>query len=193
MNSTSTQLLAAARTTLGSGGFSEITQHCLPGFDESSSCLFEDKYSVVAIVFYESWADLKNNWEQAQIAFVELISEHISKDELKSWEGYLLLWTTDYIPLSDAEARQQIQYNTGRVRKLICSGEQLKEIVGVNTALLPLLPITDFLGQGSDENVLAMIPDLLQSSEISKNKIQTVVSAFEQHESLVEALHNFKE
>ena len=95
--------------------------------------------------------------------------------------------------MSDAEARQQIQYNTGRVRKLICSGEQLKEIVGVNTALLPLLPITDFLGQGSDENVLAMIPDLLQSSEISKNKIQTVVSAFEQHESLVEALHNFKE
>lgn len=192
-DSSSTELLAAARDILGDNEFSEITQHSLARFDESSYGLFEDAYSIVAIVFYETWNDLKDNWQLAQTAFVELISDHISKDEQKSWEGYLLLWTTDLIPLSDTESRQQIQYNTGRVRKLISSGEHLKEVADVSNALLPLLPITDSFGKTTDESVLARIPDLLKSDDLSKEKIQTVIDAFENQESLVESLHDFEE
>lgn len=188
-----TELLAAARDILERNGFSEITKHELAGFDASSNCMFEDLYSLVAIVFYNTWDDLKRDWELAQTAFVELISDHISRNEQKSWEGYLLLWTTDLVPLSEVETRQQIQYNTGRVRKLISSGEHLKEIADVNQALLPLLPITDSFNQSADKDVLKRLPELLESTELPKEKIQAVVDAFEDNESLIEAMHNFEE
>jgi len=192
-SNSSTELQAAARDILERNGFSEITQHQLAGFDNSSNCMFEDAYSIVSIVFYSTWDDLKRNWQLAQTAFVELISEHISRDEQKSWEGYLMLWTTDFVPFSEIEYRQQIQYNTGRVRKLISSGEHLKEIGDVYHALLPLLPITESFDQAADDSVLKRIPELLQTSTLPKGKIQAVVNAFEKQESLMEAMHDSDE
>jgi len=188
-----TELLAAAREILASNGFTEVTQHQLPGFDSSFSCIFEDAYSLATIVFYNTWNDLLRNWQVAQTAFVELISEHISRDEQKSWEGYLLLWTTDFVPTSDVEKAQQIEYNTGRVRKLISTGEHLTQIGDVAQVLLPLLPITESFTKTTDEGVLARIPSLLQSNELPEHKIRAVIDAFEGNQSIFEAIHDIEE
>ena len=189
----STELLAAAREVLTSSGFKEVTQYSLPGFDSSYSCLFEDAYSLATIVFYNTWEDLLRNWQHAQTAFVELISEHISSDDEKRWEGYLLLWTTDLVPTSEVEKAQQIEYNTGRVRKLLSTGQHLSQIGDVSQVLLPLLPITESFAQSADEGVLGRIPELLQSEHLTKQKILAVIDAFEKNESVLEAVHNFEE
>lgn len=188
-----TELLAAARDVLTRNGFTEVTAYRLSGFDSSFTCIFEDPYSLVAIVFYETWGDLKRSWVDAQTAFVELISSHISREEQKSWEGYLLLWTTDFVTPSEVEHRQEIQYNTGRVRKLVSTGEHLKEIVDVRHALLPLLPISESFQSTDGEGVLDRIPELLASNDLPKEKIRAVVKAFEVQESLMEAIHSFDE
>ena len=186
-----TELLAAAREILGKHDFTEVKGHDLKGVDKTSCCLFEDAYAVVAVVFYATWNDLKRDWQKAQTSFVELISEHVSKEEQKSWDGYLLLWTSDFVPPNDTEDRQAIQYDTGRVRKLVSAGTELAGVADVSAALLPLLPMDHFQNATSDEGVLARISKLLESPELPSKKIQAVVDAFEDGESLMEAFHDF--
>ena len=140
---TTTDMLSAARETLLENGFTEATSHHLDGIDRSHQALYEDSYSLVAIVVFETWSDLLREWPEAQSSFVELISENISRDESKTWDCYLLLWTPDLFPRDKSEERQAIRYNTGRVRKLIASGAEMRELGDVSTALLPLLPITE--------------------------------------------------
>ena len=186
-----TELLAAAREILGKHHFTEVESHQLKGFDQTTCCLFEDAYAIVAIVFYATWGDLRRDWQKAQTAFVELISEHITSEEQKSWDGYLLLWTTDFVPPNNTDARQAIQYDTGRVRKLVSAGAELAGVADVSVALLPLLPMDHFQNATSDEGVLARISKLLESPELPSKKIQAVVDAFEDGESLMEAFHDF--
>jgi hypothetical protein len=186
---TSTDMLSAAREILLRNGFREATLHYLKDVDRSNQALYEDPYSLVAIVVFATWSDLLRDWPEAQASFVELISENISRDESKTWDCYLLLWTTDLFPRDKSEERQAIRYNTGRVRKLIASGAEIRDLGDVSTALLPLLPITESTSASMEESVLDRIPTLLESEAISQLTIRNVIDAFHKRESLVEALH----
>ena len=188
---TATDMLSAARETLVRNGFAEVTLYSLAKIDSSNQGIFEDPYSLVSIVVFETWSDLFREWSEAQASFVELISEHISKDEKKRWDCYLVLWTPDFIPPAELEERQLIRYDTGRVRKLIASGEEIRELADVATALLPLLPIAENVSASTQESVLDRIPALLESKELPQTIIRAVVEAFEKQESLVEAIHNY--
>lgn len=184
-------LLVAATDILVRNGFSRATPHILPEIDFSRQAIFEDPYSIVAIIVFDTWHELVSKWANAQTSFVDLVSRNISKDEMKSWDCYLLLWTADYTPFSSSGEREVIRYDTSRVRKLVASGEELKEIADVEAALLPLLPIVDTINASTQMGVLDRIPSLLESRELSASKIQRVIDAFEKQESLAEAIHNF--
>jgi hypothetical protein len=158
---TMTDMLSAAKEALARNGFTEVTLYHLADIDRSNQGLFEDPYSLVAIVVFETWPNLFDQWSGVQASFVELISEHISRDEKKSWDCYLLLWTPDFVPPAEWEERQSIRYDTGRVRKLIASGDEIQELADVSTALLPLLPITESASASTDESVLGQLPALL--------------------------------
>lgn len=187
---TTTDMLSAARETLLANGFTEVTLYHLDRIDLSNQGLYEDSYSLVAIVVFETWSDLFHEWPDAQASFVDLISGHISRDENKTWDCYLLLWTPDFVPHDKSEERQAIRYDTGRVRKLIASGGEIRELGDISTALLPLLPITESASASTEESVLDQIPELLASQELPWLTIRAVVDAFHKRESLVEALHN---
>jgi len=185
-----TDLLAACRDILSKNGFSEVLDFHLFNLDANTHCLFEDAYSLAAVVVYETWSDLLHGWIDAQTSFVELISNHISKEEQKSWEGYLLIWTTDFVPISEIDERQRIQYDIGRVRKLVSTGENLNELADIERALLPLLPISDSFEQKKETSILERIPNLLATKELPKEKIRAVIDAFETQNSALESLHN---
>ncbi len=186
-----TDIISVTKETLKENGFSEVTSFKLSRIDSRSQCIFEDPYSLVAIVVFETWADLSREWSVAQTSLVELISDNISKEENKSWDCYLVLLTPNTTELSEIEERQSIQYDTGRVRKLIASGEDIRELADVKTALLPLLPITETFSASAQEEVLHRLPVILESNELPRAKIRAVVEAFEMQKSLVETIHNY--
>ncbi|QDV74284.1 hypothetical protein [Botrimarina mediterranea] len=188
---TLTDMLSTAREVLLTNGFSEASSYRLCGIDASNQGLYEDSYSLVAIVVFEAWSDLLREWTGAQAAFVDLISEHIERNESKTWDCYLLLWTPGLFPRDKSDEHQAIRYDTGRVRKLIASGAELQELGDVSTALLPLLPITERSDTTAEDSVLDRVPALLESNELPQSVIRAVVNAFHKRESLIEALHNF--
>ncbi len=184
-----TEILAAATSVLCKHAFTEVDNVALAGIDQSSQRLFEDAYSIVAIVAFQTWSDLIHEWVDSQASLVELISEHLSHDEYKSWEGYLVLLTPGLVPTSEQQQIERIRYDTGRVRKLVSTGAQLKEVSDVEEALLPLLPLDEPLEDASSDAVLTRLPELLGGQELSSDSIQTVVDAFLKQESLIESLH----
>ncbi len=186
-------LLSAAHRILSENGFSHIPSFKLERLDDSKYALFEDPFSIVAVVVYETWADLLGEWQGAQSSFVELISKHISKEEQKRWDAYLVLWTSDVIPLSEIGRSQKIQYDTSRVRKMVSAGDQLKSLADINKALTPLLPLSEVHADSVQDNALDLIPRLLQTGDLSEDKIRAVVTAFDQQESLMEVLHSYQE
>lgn len=183
------QIIAAATECLIGSGFTQASSTTLPGIDSSRHRVFEDAYSVVAILVVDKWSDLRDGWIEAQSALVELMSDFVPKDAPKSWDGYLVLFTPGLVSLADKSAVARIRYDTGRVRKLIVTGEQLKEVADVENALLPLLPLNIEFGSAPSDEVLSRLPELLANEALKRETIQAVVDAHITQEPLVEALH----
>lgn len=188
-----TELLSGADEVLRNNGFTQVTKYGLEGIDSVNQSIFEDAFSIVAITVFSTWAELFEGWSEAQSALVELVSEHVAKDEKKVWDCYLLLWTLDLVPLGLTDKRRSIQYDTGRVRKLISSGDDFKQLSDIERCLLPLLPIDRDLSQTNEPNILNRLPALLESTEVSRQMTEAVVSAFESQESLADAIHRIGE
>lgn len=186
---TLTEIIAAASSCLTSSGFVEASATTLKGIDKSRHRVFEDAYSIVALVVLDGWTDIRDGWIEAQSALVELMSDFIPKDTPKSWDGYLVLLTSGLVPLSEKPIVSRIRYDIGRVRKLIATGEQLKEVADIESALLPLLPIAIEIGATPSDGVLRRLPDLLKNEALSRESIQAVVDAQLSQEPLIEALH----
>lgn len=187
-----TEILAVVSNILSKNGFSEIESIPLKGIDRESYRLFEDVYSIVAVVAFPNWQGLLEGWMEAQSALVELISQHISQEEAKRWEGYLAMLTTSLVPESAQKQIEQIRYDTSRIRKLVTTGTQLQEISDVENALLPFLQIQEKMEESPDEAVLGRLPDLLHDKDISQDMIQTVVDAFTKQRPLIETLHKYR-
>ena len=186
---TMTEMLSAAKKTMRDNGFMEVTACDLKAIDSANYGLFEDAYSLVAIVVCETWSDLFKDWADVQASFVDLISSHFSRDDSKAWDCYLLLWTPDLVPLDKSDDHRAIRYDTGRVRKLISTGAEIRNLADVPLALIPLLPITESISSSTNDDVLDRLPTLLEIKELPKQTIRSAVEAFQQSESLVEAIH----
>jgi hypothetical protein len=184
---TTSQLLAAASQTLIAGGYSAVPDP--PNWTSSNARVFEDAYGIVAVVVYETWSDLVAQWPDAQGQLVELISEYLARPEAKAWEGYLALLTPVAAPLEARSKIAEIRYDTGRVRKLVATGDELQTLDDVKRALLPVLPLEVEAQLESGAGLLDRLPKLLAAQDIHEDLTRVVVVAFENNQTLLEQLH----
>jgi hypothetical protein len=82
--------MAAASKMLSDGSYRQVTKGA-EGWDTPTSRLFEDEYNVVGIAVFETCAELLQSWPDVQGSLVDVISQHIGREESKAWDGYLVL------------------------------------------------------------------------------------------------------
>jgi len=189
---TATELLAYASKTLEEHGYRRANLDLNHNWQTVNARLFEDDYSIVAIVVYETWKDLSSNWADAQALLVELISRYITSYDAKSWEGYLVLLTPSPVGKQDRSEIIRIRYDISRVRKLIATGDDIKTLEDVKQVLLPLLPLQVETVEQVGESVLAILPNLLSKRGLPEQAIRVVVDAFLEQRPIVESLHNYR-
>lgn len=187
---TTTNLLAAASGLLLSGGYQQVHERSVDDrWHASNVRLFEDRFGIVAIVVYETWRDLLSRWPDAQAALVDLISQNVSSNDAKAWEGYLVLLTLGVGSHSEVNT---IRYDTSRVRKLVATGDDLRILADVERALLPLLPLGDVPLVAEQDSALEMLPQLLERRNIPEEAVRLIVLAFREQQPLLEQLHRYR-
>lgn len=151
---------------------------------------FEDPVSIVGVVQYQSWGELRDEWIEAQSVLVDLLSQRLDRSDPKSWEGYLVLLTLDQ-PTDPAEA-DEIRRDTTRLRKVVATGADMSQVSHVEDALLPVIPLLDGTLRSGSGSILDRLPELLQTKHIDPNLTRQVVEAFEQDRSALEAVSTWR-
>lgn len=186
---TATQVLGTATELLEEHGFAFAQE--VETDDGQVLRVFEDQLSVVALTYFDTWRALEERWVGAQGALVEFMSTGLTQSDPKSWEGYLLLFTSD--EPTDTLALDRVRRDTTRLRKLVTTGSELRSVAAVADALLPVLPLT--LGDRADEGgrILDRLPQLLESSGTSPELTRLVVTAFEENRSPMEEIWKWRQ
>jgi len=186
---TTTELVAAASEFLTNAGFRRFEDFDQAAWSSTSPRIFEDAYSVAAVVPFETWKELADQWLDAQAALAELISEHIGRGEAKAWEGYLVLLTPSALSADARRKADDIRRDTTYVRKLVGTGEELRRGPDVVDILLPLLPLEVTEAASGSQEALDLLPDLLARRDVSKEAVRVIVEAFREQQPLVESLY----
>jgi hypothetical protein len=191
---TTTEIVAAADSAFLSGGYRPVDRTRLDISILSSARFYEDAFGIVEIIVFDTWANLKSEWPNAQASLVELISRFVQRGEAKAWEGYLVLFTPAVLPPDERDDAEEVRYNTNRVRKILVTGEDLQTITDVERALIPLLP----LGSSAEEHatrpdrVFDRLPETLARRGISPEVTRGLIDAFLANQPLLERLHGSK-
>jgi hypothetical protein len=189
-NLTSSAVLAAASEVLERAGYARVPSDLIREWSQQNVRVFEDRFSVVAVLAFSAWAELASSWIDAQGSLVALISRFVPRGEPKAWDGYLVLFAPCAESDDVRDTASLIQRDTSRVRKLVATGENLETIQDVERALLPLLPIRLSESEAVEaETALDALPDLLARHEVSRDAALAVVSAFRDGRPLLESLH----
>lgn len=188
---TTTTLLAAAADVLENSGYRPVPRERIGSWPSPNARVYEDPYSIAALVAYDTWGDLAGGWLDAQGALVELISSHFTRGDAKTWEGYLVLLTPSVVPRDAQLQVADIRTNTRHVRKLVATGGEVRSVGDVSRALLPLLPLQPETVAAPEESALDLLPELLGHRGIDRAAVQVVIDAFRSQEALVERLHGF--
>ena len=187
-----TELLASASKILEENGYKRAEQKLTSDWQVTNARLFEDDYSIVALVVYDTWDNLSANWVHAQASLVTLISQYVTSLEAKSWDGYLVLLTPNPVPKDSSSEMIKLRYDTTRVRKLIGTGEDIKVTADVKNVLLPLLPLHTERADEFRESVLEILPNLLSSRGIPEKAVRAVIDAFLEQRPIMESLHRYR-
>lgn len=186
---TKEQILTQAAAVLTNNGFTVSSNIAIAGVDSSNHRVFEDSYCVGMIIVFEDWKTLKNSWMEIQTSLIEAVSRVLAPTDKKSWEVYLVLLTTGFLPIDENTAAKAIKYDTNRVRKLLSTGEDLRDASDVEASLLPLLPIEYGTTSISEASILARLPEILGADNSLSAMITVAVDAFEQQESISTAIY----
>lgn len=186
---TVTALLAEVSRVLERAAYERVSADRAGTWPASGARVYEDPYSVAALIAFETWSDLAANWLSAQAALVELMSTHLSRSDAKAWEGYLVLLTPSVLPSDARLEAADIRRNTTHVRKLLATGEELRNVDDVEQALLPLLPLPSTGGLTEERSALDLLPELVAHRGLSEQAVRTAIEAFLQQQSVVERLH----
>lgn len=189
---TITDILASTTQVLETNGYQRIDINLSEYWDISNVRLFEDNYSVVAVVIYNTWEEIAGRWIEAQASFVELISKYFSSSDAKSWEGYLVLLTPGTVIQHTKNTPTDIRYDISRVRKLVGTGDDIKTLDDIEQILLPLLPLQIETIDDVSESLLEMLPKLLSSDGIDEKAVDIVVKAFIEQKPIVDSLHKYR-
>jgi hypothetical protein len=187
---TCTDLIASAAQALLDGGYRRINGK-FAYWDTPTSRLFEDEYSVVGMVAFDSCSELLQSWPDLQGRLVDLISGHIGRQESKAWDGYLVLLSPGLAPV-DIQEVENIRSNTTRLRKLVATGDDLRTVADVERVLRPLLPFSHEQASVTQGSVLELLPKLLTDCGIEKETTKLLVDAFRDQSPLLEKLHQLK-
>ena len=185
---TSTTLLASAAELLAGSGYRPLSAELASHWQSSNSRLFEDPYSLVAVVAYDTWRELFERWPDAQASLVEMMSMRLAKAEPKSWDAYLVLLTPAFADAPGAREMHAIRYDTTRVRKLIATGEELQTLEDVQRTILPLLPVLAASVE-RPRDVLDLLIDALANRGVDRDDASRLVSAYTSNQPLITALY----
>jgi hypothetical protein len=190
---TTTSVLAGASAVLEEAGYRRVDPGITKDWPSGASRVYEDPYSVAALIVFETWRDLSASWLAAQDALVALISNYFSRGDAKAWEGYLVLLTSSVRP-SDAHLEaSEIRRDTAHVRKLLATAEELSEPGGIERALLPLLPLPSEHPLAEERSPFDLLPQILSRRGISEEVVRAAIEAYQKQESVVERLHALTE
>jgi hypothetical protein len=184
---TTTDLMAAASKVLSDGNYRQVTGG-VEGWDTATSRLFEDEYNVVGIAVFETCAELLESWPDVQGSLVNVISQHIGREESKAWDGYLVLLSPD-LASAESQAIEAVRYNTTRLRKMVSTGEDLRVATDVERVLRALLPLGGERTSMGDQSALDLLPKLLADHGIGEDTTSLLVDAFREQAPLMERLH----
>lgn len=187
MQFTATTLLAATTEFLGTAGFRPVTPGGSLDWGSSHVRLFEDPYSLAAVVVYDTSQELFNRWPDAQAALVNIVSERLVKTDAKTWDVYLVLLTPAFIDDAAGHDANSIRYDTSHVRKLVAAGDELLTLDDVKRAVLPLLPVSPVV-LAPPRDVLEQLVEALADRGIERGDVERVVNAFETNKPLIAAL-----
>lgn len=176
------ELLATAVEILTESGYEHVKAS--GGADQAAATL-EDSRGVVRLAVFETVPELIELWPSEQEALVRLMSQNLTREESKSWDGYLVLLTPGP-SLDFAVPIEEIRYNTVRVRKFVATGEFLQGEGHLRRFLSPLTPIAfDAETDAGPIDPLAMLSSLVGEYE---EEADVVVKAFRSGEPLIERL-----
>ncbi|MEA2634312.1 MAG: hypothetical protein QOH92_1079 [Chloroflexota bacterium] len=184
-----TQIMAAAASILVGGGYRQAQAGLGDEWTDESARLFEDPYSVVAVLVFPTWAELKERWPQAQASLVTAITRSISSADPKVWEGYLVLLTPSTAG-PDRAILDSVRRDTSRVRKLVATGEELRHLLDVEQLLSGLLPLDVHHAQKMlPEDPLNHLPSLPALRNVPRDAIKLIVDAFRDQQPMLDRLH----
>lgn len=189
---TATDVLARASEVLTAGDYRVIDDKYVEGWPSDFTRLFEDPYGIVAVVVFETWADLARQWLESQAALVELMSEYVGLSDAKAWDGYLVLLTPSTLPSAARDDAEAIRYNVSRVRKLVAAAPELQTLGDVERALLPLLPLEGESPAPDDLSSMELLSQVLLESRFDERAVSTLVTAFQEQQPLMERLHEYR-
>jgi hypothetical protein len=188
---TTTALTAATVDALTGAGYDEVDQGRIGKWPAPGARVFEDPYSVAALIVYETWAELAGRWLEAQAALADLLSAHFNSEDAKSWEGYLVLITPSVLPRESRLEAGAIRRDVTHARKLLITGDELVSLEDVERGLLPLLPLRTHEIEGGDQTALDLLPDLLSQRHIPTGAVDALLTAFADQQPLAERLDRF--
>jgi hypothetical protein len=187
---TPTDLIAGASQVLTAAGYQQIALR-FKDWDTPTSRLFEDEYNIVGVVVFDTCRELLRTWPDMQGALVDVISRHVGHEESKAWDGYLVLLSPGLAP-SEGTAIDAIRYNTTRLRKLVATGDDLRNSTDVERVLRPLLPLSAERANVSQGSALDLLPKLLADQGIPTETTRALVDAFREQSPLLERLHELR-
>ena len=183
-----TTLLASCAQLLLQAGYRPVTAEAAGAWHTvGSSRLFEDPYSVVGVVVYDTWSELAKGWPDAQARLVDTMALRLAKTESKTWDGYVVLLTPGYSEPSARGGVGVIRYDTTRVRKLVATGEDLRSLDDVRRVILPLLPLSRG-GLEAPRDTLTVLKEVLTERGVDSEDAELVITAFSKDEPILPAL-----
>jgi hypothetical protein len=182
----SSVIITAARDHLAGNGFRVTQDVGFTALPIDRTLLAEDDYSVIAIVAYDSWAQLETEWSDAQAEFVGLLAKRLARSAPKGWDGYLILMCTGSAP--NSAAISLIERDTMRVRKIVATADSVRTISDITRILDPFMPLELPGSNAKLPDILSSLPDLLKDT-VPRRAVEAVISAFRSMEPPLERLN----
>ena len=185
-----TVLMTLASEQLSANGYRVVRDLDFSALPGDRALLAEDEYSVLAVVVYETWAQLEAEWSDAQADLVELFSRRLARSAPKAWDGYLLLLCSGAAP--DSGAISQIERDTTRIRKIVAAADTLRTTTDLTRILDVFMPLSIPDSTLVLTDVLDALPELLQDM-VAPSAVKTVIEAFQNMEPPLQRLHDLGE
>lgn len=151
--------------------------------------LYEDRFGFVCVAVFGSWSELAAGWPDVFGELVELVSERVPASDAKVWETYLVMLTPDRISTEERTVASAIRYDMRRVRKIVGTGDEIRQVADIERVLRPLLPLRPMaIDSAQTESALDLLPDLLDSSDVPGAAVTAAVDAFKDGAAVVTAL-----